>query len=158
MPELVRDYNLHVGGADLSDMSTYISFDESRTIRWNKKVFFTLFRKLLLNSLIFYQHNGDLLKLDRQKFMVKVVEGLIGGFREQPNRLGPKIKDASNGLLNPEKHFRQTKLEKGKKKNGVVCTKLQDNIRVHTSYISGECNLALCIGECWEKYQTKKVL
>ena len=116
MPELVRDYNLHVGGVDRSEMSTYISFDERRTIRWNKKVFFTLFRKLLLNSFIFYQHNGDLLKLGRRKFMVKVVEGLIGGFREQRNRPGPKIKDASNGLLNPEKHFRQTKLEKGKKK------------------------------------------
>ena len=48
--------------------------------------------------------------------MVKVVEGLIGGFREQRNRSGPKIKDAPNRLLNPEKHFKQRKLEKGKKK------------------------------------------
>ena len=90
--------------------------------------------------------------------MVKVVEGLIGGFREQRNRPGPKIKDAPNRLLNPEKHFKQTKLEKGKKKNCVVCTKLQDNIRVCTLYICGKCNVALCIGECWEKYHTKKVL
>ena len=90
--------------------------------------------------------------------MVKVVEGLIGGFREQRNRPGPKIKDAPNRLLNPEKHFKQTKLEKGKKKNCVVCTKLQDNIRVCTLYICGECNVALCIGECWEKYHTKEVL
>ena len=44
--------------------------------------------------------------------MVKVVEGLIGGFREQHNRLVPKIKYAPNRLLNPEKHFKQTKLEK----------------------------------------------
>ena len=43
MPELVRDYNLHMGGVDLSDMRTYIFFDERRVIRWNKKVFFTLF-------------------------------------------------------------------------------------------------------------------
>ena len=101
MPELVRDYILHMGGVDLSDMSTYISFDERRTIRWNKKVFFTLFRRLLLNSFIFYQHNSDLLKLDRQKFMVKIVEGLVGDFREQRKRPGPKIKDDSNRLLNP---------------------------------------------------------
>ena len=56
--------------------------------------------------------------------MVKVVEGLIGGFRGQCNRPGPKIKDAPNRLLNPEKHFKQTKLEKGKRKNCVVGTKL----------------------------------
>ena len=73
--------------------------------------------------------------------MVKVVEGLIGGFREQHNRLVPKIKYAPNRLLNPEKHFKQTKLEKWKKENCVVWTKLQDNIRVHTSHTCGECNL-----------------
>ena len=82
MPELVRDYNLHMGGVDLSDMRTYIFLDERRTIRWNKKVFLTLFGRLLLNSFILYQRNSDLPKLDRQKFMVKVVEGLIRGFRE----------------------------------------------------------------------------
>ena len=117
MRELVRDYNLYMGGVDLSDMRTYIFLDERRTIKWNKKVFFTLLGRLLLNSFILYQCNGDLPKLDRQKFMVKVVEGLIGGFREQRSRPGPKIKDAPNRLLNPEKHFKQTKLEKGKKKN-----------------------------------------
>ena len=138
-------------------MRTYISLDE-RTITWNKKVFFTLFGRLLLISFILYQHNGDLPKLDRQKFMVKVVKGLIGGFRELCSRPGPKIKDAPNRLLNPDKHFKQTKLEKGKKKNCVVCTKLQDNICVCTSYICGECNAAPCIGECWEKFHTKKVL
>ena len=90
--------------------------------------------------------------------MVKVVEGLIWAFREQCNRPGPKIKDAPNRLLNTEKHFKQTKLEKGKKKNCVACTKLQGNIRVCTLYICGECNVALCIGECWEEYHTRKVL
>ena len=131
MPELVRDYNLHMGGVDLSDMRTYIFLDERRTIRWNKKVFFTLFGRLLINNFVLCQHNSDLPKLDRQKFMVKVVERLIGGFREQRSRPGPKIKDAPNRLLNPEKHFKQPKLEKGKTKNCVICTKLQDNIRVH---------------------------
>ena len=52
MPELVRDYNLHMGGVDLGDMRTYIFLDERRTIRWNKKVFFTLFGRLLLYSFI----------------------------------------------------------------------------------------------------------
>ena len=83
---IVRDYNLHMGGVDLSDMRKYIFLDERRTIWWNKKVFFTLFGRLLLNSFIFYQCNSDLPKFGRQKFMVKVVEGLIGGFKEQCNR------------------------------------------------------------------------
>ena len=68
------------------------------------------------------------------------------------------IKDAPTRLLNPENHFKQPKLEKGKKKNCAVYTKLQDNIRVCTSYICGECNVALRTGECSEKYHKKKVL
>ena len=35
-PEIVRNYNLHMGGADLSDMRCYMFLDKRRTIRWNK--------------------------------------------------------------------------------------------------------------------------
>ena len=33
IPGLVTNYNLHMGGVDLSDMRTYIFLDERRTIR-----------------------------------------------------------------------------------------------------------------------------
>ena len=66
---------------------------------------------------------------------MKVDEGLIEDFRDEHNRAGPKTKDALNRLLDPEKHFKQRKLEKGKKKNCVVCTKLQDIIRVHSHFL-----------------------
>ena len=35
-PEIVRNYNLHMCGADLSDMRCYMFLDKRRTIRWNK--------------------------------------------------------------------------------------------------------------------------
>ena len=81
-------------------------------------MFFTLFGRLLLNSFILYQHNGDLPKLDRQKFVVKVVKGLIGGFREQCTRSGPKIKDASNRFESRET-FQTNKV--GKRKEEKLC-------------------------------------
>ena len=59
MPELVRDYNLHMGGVDLSNMRTYVFLAERKIVRWNKEVFFTLFGKLLLNStsvMVIYQN------------------------------------------------------------------------------------------------------
>ena len=52
--------------------------------------------------------------------------------------------------------MKQTKLPKEKKKNCVICTNLKRNKRVRTSYICDECGVALCIGQCWEKYHTKK--
>ena len=75
-----------------------------------------------------YQHNGDLPKLDRQKFLVKVVKGLIGGFREQCNRPGPKIKDASNRFESRET-FQTNKV--GIRKEEILCC-LHKVARQHT--------------------------
>ena len=57
VPAVLRDYNLHMGVVDLNDMRAYMFLDEMTTMRWNKKVFFTLLGKLLLNSFIIYQQN-----------------------------------------------------------------------------------------------------
>ena len=42
MPRNRPQLKLNMGGVDLSDMRCYIFLDKSGTIRWNKKVFFTL--------------------------------------------------------------------------------------------------------------------
>ena len=57
-PEIVRDYKLHMG-VTLSDMRCYMFLDEHRTIRWSKKVFFTLLSRVLLHSFILYQCNTE---------------------------------------------------------------------------------------------------
>ena len=159
VPEIVRDYNLFMGGVDLSDMCIYMFLDERRTIRWNKKVFFTLLGRLILNSFILYQQNTNHeKKLNQRNFMIQLVEGLIGDYRQTRIRPGRKATDIPKRLLNPEAHMKQTKLPKGKKKNCVICTNLKQNRRIRTSYVSDECGAALCIGQYWEKYHTKKAL
>ena len=118
-PEIVRNYNLHMGGVDLSDMRCYMFLDERRTIRWNKKVFFTLLSRVLLNSFILYQCNTENVpKLNRRQFMVKLVEGLTGDFRAGRTKPGRKlVQNPPDRLLYPEKHLKQTKLPIGKKRN-----------------------------------------
>ena len=67
LPAVVHDYNVRMIGVDLNDMRTYIFLDERRTVRWNKKVFFTLLGKLLLNFFIIYEQNTQVSeKLKRQ--------------------------------------------------------------------------------------------
>ena len=91
--------------------------DERRTIRWNKKVFFTLLGRLILNSFILYQQNTNHeKKLNRRNFMIQLVEGLIGDYRQTQIRPGKKATDIPKRLLSPEAHMKQTKLLKGKKK------------------------------------------
>ena len=90
--------------------------------------------------------------------MIQLVEGLIGDYWQTRIRPGWKATDVPKRLLNPEAHMKQTKLLKGKKKNCVICSNLKQNRWIRTSYVSDECGAALCIGQCWEKYHTKKVL
>ena len=58
-PEIVCNYNLHMGGVNLSDMRCYMFLDEHRTIRWSKKGFFILLGRVLLHSFILYQCNTE---------------------------------------------------------------------------------------------------
>ena len=96
----------------------FMFLDERRTIRWNKKVFFTLLGRLILNSFILYQQNTNHeKKLNQRNFMIQLVEGLIGDYRQTRIRPGRKATDIPKRLLNPEAHMKQTKLPKGKKKN-----------------------------------------
>ena len=159
-PEIVCNYNLHMGGVNLSDMRCYMFLDEHRTIRWSKKGFFILLGRVLLHSFILYQCNTENApKLNRRQFMVKLVEGLTGDFRAGQTTPGRKsVQNPPDRLLYPEKHLKQTKLPIGKKRNCVVCTDLKKGKRVRTSFICEHCNVALCLGQCWENYHTKKVL
>ena len=98
-------------------MRIYMFFDVRITMRWNKKVFFTLLGRLILNSFILYQQNTNHeKKLNRRNFMIQLVEGLIGDYRQTQIRPGKKATDIPKRLLNPEAHMKQTKLPKGKKK------------------------------------------
>ena len=122
-------------------------------------MFFTLLGRLILNSFILYQQNTNHeKKLNQRNFMIQLVEGLIGDYRQTQIRPGKKATDIPKRLLNPEAHMKQTKLPKGKKKNCVIYTNLKQNKRVCTSYVCDECGVALCRGQCWEKYDTKKAL
>ena len=81
VPEIVQDCNLFMDGVDLSDMHIYMFLDNRRTIKWNKKVFFTLLDRLILSSFILYQQNTNHeKKLNRCNFMIQLVEGLIGDY------------------------------------------------------------------------------
>ena len=75
IPSCVRSYNLNMGGVDLADMRIYQFLDERRTVRWNKKVFFAILGRCLLNAFIIYQQNtSDNPKLDRRSYkLLKVL-------------------------------------------------------------------------------------
>ena len=91
-----------------------------------QKSIFTLLGRLIFNSSILYQQNTNHeKKLNRCNFMIQLVEGLIGDYRQTQIRPGRKATDIPKRLLNPEAHMKQTKLTKGKKKKTGLCTNLK---------------------------------
>ena len=82
-----------------------------------QKSIFTLLGRLIFNSSILYQQNTNHeKKLNRCNFMIQLVEGLIGDYRQTQIRPGRKATDIPKRLLNAEAHMKQTKLSKRKKK------------------------------------------
>ncbi|UYV75868.1 hypothetical protein LAZ67_13001603 [Cordylochernes scorpioides] len=55
IPAMVQEYNKRMGGVDLSDqmLNTYI--DERRSLKWWKKVFFSMVFRAMINSYIIYK-------------------------------------------------------------------------------------------------------
>ena len=69
-----------MGGVDQSDQRLYRFLDERRTVKWNNKVFFFIFGRMVLNAFILYERHiivpGEK-KLDRRAFQIQVVEGMV---------------------------------------------------------------------------------
>lgn len=84
IPHVVSMYNESMGGVDLSDSLLYKYYDERRTLKWTKKVVFSLFARALLNVNIIYQacpniHVANKLK-SRKLFNISAIEALVDGY------------------------------------------------------------------------------
>ena len=76
-PAAVVGYNHFMGGVDQSYMMLYAYLDERRTLKFWKKVMFSLIGRMAVNAYILYlQNTADRRKLTRYEFTVKIVEGL----------------------------------------------------------------------------------
>lgn len=168
IPHGIELYNKSMGGVDLSDMRLYCFLDERKTWKWTKKLFFNVIGRMTLNAYILYKDHvtkAGIKPMERRIFQVKLVEGLVGnvtapaiskGGRPPSNPIAAGVR-----LNNPRSHLKQTKLAKGKRRNCVICTDHQARPtpkRVRTSYICQTCDVALCLGPCWEQYHTKQNL
>ena len=74
-----------MGGVDQSDMMLYAYLDERRTLRYWKKVCFTIVGRFVVNLYIIYKHNTDKKVMTRYKFTVNLVEQLAQEFMDSNN-------------------------------------------------------------------------
>ena len=154
IPKVVVDYNRGMGGVDLSDQMTDAYAGEFRTVKLWKKVVFHLIDRTCTNAYTCYRMNNNIQgkRLDHLHFLIKVVEGLIGDYREPRKRAGRP------SLLPPaakktERHF-LSKIPDGKRKKCVVCGQRREEgykgSRITTW--CEDCGVGLCKGECFAKF------
>ena len=82
-PSAIFDYNKFMGGVDISDKQICHYASERSTRRYWKKIFQNLLDISVLNSwIIFCLHSGR--KMDRDKYLIEVVEALCEGHERVP--------------------------------------------------------------------------
>lgn len=157
-PLSVIAYNANMGSVDKSDMQ--LSFAECirKTIKWYKKFFFHLLDLSVLNSSILHQMKTKE-KKSLGQFRNEIVRGIIQkyckdlGTRRRVT-LGPHPKrliDRHFPALVPPKNG-----NKNRQRNCVVCSQStrKDQKRSSTRYQCNECDVGLCVINCFEQYHT----
>ena len=78
-PTCVQDYNLYMGGVDLSDQYlNYYSLTQRRTLKWWKKVFWRMIDITILNSwIIFHANFPESSITSHREFRVELVHQLV---------------------------------------------------------------------------------
>lgn len=80
-PDVILEYNKYMGGIDTSDMMLYTYLDERKTLKYWKKVVFSIMNRMLLNSYILYaehKKSNNQKPLIRLKYIQNIVDH-IGG-------------------------------------------------------------------------------
>lgn len=145
-PDVVLDYNQYMGGVDCSDMMLYTYLDERRTLKYWKKVCFTVISRMVVNAYIVYkQHTRSTNKLNHYQFVVKVVEKLA----EEQIAIRAAAAAAHAGRR------RIVKLPGNKERECVVCSDPKGAGRKRSRTVCSQCDRGLH-GECQHLHKCKK--
>ena len=153
IPHIVSEYNNGMGGVDRSDQMTDHCSAESRTLKCWRKVVFHLIDRTITNAYICYKTNPNVSgkKMTHLQFIIGVVEGLIGEYKEPRKKVGrPSLTIPSN--LSCVRHFIENIPDK-KRRKCVMCAQNRTDgfkgSRVRTW--CKDCGVGLCM-KCFPLY------
>jgi hypothetical protein len=152
-PEIIQDYNRHVGYVNLGDRMTNSYSIQRQTWKWTKKLFFHLLDMTILNSFLLMIACGT--KITHRDFQLSLVWNLIeraGGLPRPCRPLGrPCVsqKQVTRLEVNFSSHwpFPSSKLYCR------ACSAQGITKRVQVK--CKKCDVGLCLGKCTKDYHTK---
>lgn len=71
---MIDSYNKFMGGVDGSNNMLYTYLDERRTLKFQKKIVFNIFGRMVLDSYIIYKEKSTDQKMSRFQFTSSIIE------------------------------------------------------------------------------------
>lgn len=168
-PEVVVEYNRHMGAVDVADqMMVAYPVERKRKKVWYKKLFEHLLNQTLLNCYLLFKKQNPGSKCSHIDFRLQLITRLLAEHHnpaELPRR-GRPSHDLGNPLRLTERHFPKILAPNDGKANPTrkckVCCSHTDKdgkkTRKETRYYCANCDVALCVTPCFELYHTKRTV
>ncbi|XP_052807854.1 piggyBac transposable element-derived protein 4-like [Mya arenaria] len=168
-PKCIVDYCKHMGGVDLLDQFGHYNCLTRKSKKWWRKLFYYLVNMTFVNSYILYKKFavGEK-KLDHDKFRSAIVCSLLEEAGDvacrQVKRGRPVLGEIPTRMVSrcfPEYIPAKEGAKRARPlRDCVVCNpkkKERDgHKRVMTSFWCPECQVALCVNQCFKDFHTKK--
>jgi hypothetical protein len=152
-PEIIQDYNRHMGYVDLGDRMTHSYSIQRRTWRWTKKLFFHLLDMTILNSFLLFTACGT--KITHRDFQLSLVRNLIERAASLPRPHRPLGRPcvSQNQVTRLEVNFSSHWPFPSSRLYCRACSAWGIKKRIQVK--CKKCDVGLCLGKCFEDYHTK---
>lgn len=160
-PLCIKEYNQNKGPID--NYSMQISFSECvrRSVKWYKKFFFHLMDLTIYNAYVLYKLKKNV-NLHLAEYQLELIREIIGKYGSQV-RTSVGRPSLENPLRLAARHFpsriASTVTQATRRRKCYVCahTVRRDKSRTDTLYECIECDVGLCVADCFKEYHTLKV-
>ena len=159
-PHAIIDYNMYMGGVDLTDQClSYYSLTSRRTIKWWKKIIWRMIDIAILNSWLIFRTNFPSSRLKSHRmFRIQLVHELVQPYLDMRATAGLSRGRQS---VSPDrrlqgKHFPYKSI---RRLRCVVCSKKRtpagQRKDTKTMVFCPKCNVHMCLGTCFEEFHTR---
>ena len=159
-PQLVKDYNAHMGYVDKADMMKSFYEIDRRSKKWWHRIMWHLLDVAVVNSFLIFNERNEGKSLTLKEFRLAVIAGLIGASKSSPGN-GKKIQrqqSAFKPYVAPEKRFDKAAHMpmRGTSRRCAFCSTASEPHR--TKWSCETCEVGLCLSEaknCFARYHIK---
>lgn len=152
-PVIADRYNSNMGGVDTLDQMLGTYQFPHKCVKWYHTLFHRAREIALVNGFILYKKANSTKRVNPKKFREQVITGLLRDWNPpQPQNGRPS--DTPDPLRLTGRHFLGKNENPKQKLDCRVCSDRKNKKRVQTSFYCKQCDIALCIVPCFERYHT----